>query len=150
MSLQDASSAGRDRHDMNSSVPMFGRNAFAPIVSPVVSLVVSVVSAGSVAAAGGLALALFGARLVDDADTAPSEEERTAAGQLLDFLTPIIKSWPSEWATKANDYAIQIHGGYGYTRDFPLERYARDLRIMRIYEGSSEIQRNIIAGQLLS
>lgn len=46
--------------------------------------------------------------------------------------------------------AIQIHGGYGFTRDFPLERHARDVRIMRIYEGSSEIQRNIIAGHLLA
>ena len=53
-------------------------------------------------------------------------------------------------AGRIADTAIQIHGGYGYTRDFPLERYARDLRIMRIYEGSSEIQRNIIAGQMLS
>ena len=88
---------------------------------------------------GGLALALFGARLVDDADTAPSEEERTAAGQLLDFLTPIIKSWPSEWATKANDYAIQIHGGYGYTREFNVEQLYRDNRLNAIHEGAKAI-----------
>jgi alkylation response protein AidB-like acyl-CoA dehydrogenase len=43
---------------------------------------------------------------------------------------------------------LQMHGGYGFTRDFPLERLARDCRILRIYEGSSEIQRNIIAGHL--
>ena len=49
-----------------------------------------------------------------------------------------------------SDRALQIHGGYGYTRDFPLERYLRDLRIFRIYEGSSEIQRTIIARGLLS
>ena len=48
------------------------------------------------------------------------------------------------------DAALQIHGGYGYTRDFPIERITRDLRIMRIYEGSSEIQRNIIAGHVLA
>ena len=60
------------------------------------------------------------------------------------------KLFASEAAGRIADAAIQIHGGYGYTRGFPLERYARDLRIMRIYEGSSEIQRNIIAGQLLS
>ncbi|CAM3659896.1 acyl-CoA dehydrogenase [Tsukamurella ocularis] len=88
---------------------------------------------------GGLALALFGARLVDDADTAPTEEERTAAGQLLDFLTPIIKSWPSEWATKANDYAIQIHGGYGYTREFNVEQLYRDNRLNAIHEGAKAI-----------
>ncbi|MCA0157020.1 acyl-CoA dehydrogenase [Tsukamurella sp. M9C] len=88
---------------------------------------------------GGLALALFGARLVDDANTAPSEEERTAAGQLLDFLTPMIKSWPSEWATKANDYAIQIHGGYGYTREFNVEQLYRDNRLNAIHEGAKAI-----------
>ena len=56
----------------------------------------------------------------------------------------------SEAADRIADTALQIHGGYGYTRDFPLERITRDLRIMRIYEGSSEIQRNIIAGYLLA
>ena len=56
----------------------------------------------------------------------------------------------SEAADMVADIALQIHGGYGYTRDLPLERITRDLRIMRIYEGSSEIQRNIIAGILLA
>ncbi|MGC5025497.1 acyl-CoA dehydrogenase [Tsukamurella sp. DT100] len=88
---------------------------------------------------GGLALALFGARLVDDENTGQTEEERKAAGQLLDFLTPIIKSWPSEWATKANDYAIQIHGGYGYTREFNVEQLYRDNRLNAIHEGAKAI-----------
>ena len=56
----------------------------------------------------------------------------------------------SEAADSIADTALQIHGGYGYTRDFPIERITRDLRIMRIYEGSSEIQRNIIDGHLLA
>lgn len=60
------------------------------------------------------------------------------------------KLYASEAAGRIADTALQIHGGYGYTRDFPLERYARDLRIMRIYEGSSEIQRNIVAGFALA
>jgi len=55
----------------------------------------------------------------------------------------------SEAAWRIADRALQIHGGYGYSRDFPLERYLRDLRIFRIYEGSSEIQRTIIARELL-
>ena len=59
------------------------------------------------------------------------------------------KLYASEMAGRATDAAIQVHGGYGYSRDMPLERLARDARILRIYEGSSEIQRNIIARALL-
>lgn len=60
------------------------------------------------------------------------------------------KLFSSEMVGRVTDRAIQIHGGYGYMRDLPLERYARDARIFRIYEGSSEIQRNIIARKLLT
>lgn len=60
------------------------------------------------------------------------------------------KLFASEAAWGIADKALQIHGGYGYTRDYPLERYLRDLRIFRIYEGSSEIQRTIIARILLA
>ena len=55
------------------------------------------------------------------------------------------KLYASEAAGRIADRALQIHGGYGYTSALPLERYARDARILRIYEGTSEIQRNIIA-----
>ncbi len=60
------------------------------------------------------------------------------------------KLFASEAAWRIADRALQVHGGYGYCRDFPLERYLRDLRIFRIYEGSSEIQRSIIARGLLA
>ena len=53
--------------------------------------------------------------------------------------------YASEAVGRIADLALQIHGGYGYTRALPLERYVRDARILRIYEGTSEIQRNIIA-----
>lgn len=72
------------------------------------------------------------------------------AGQRFTEAASMAKLFASEAAGRITDSALQIHGGYGYTRDFPIERYARDLRIMRIYEGSSEIQRNIIAGRLLA
>ena len=62
------------------------------------------------------------------------------AGTLLEMLTPIAKSWPSEWALEANSLAIQIHGGYGYTRDFPVEQYWRDNRLNMIHEGTHGIQ----------
>ena len=59
------------------------------------------------------------------------------------------KLFASEAAHRCTDAAIQIHGGAGYCRDFPVERYARDARITRIYEGTSEIQRLIIARETL-
>ena len=72
------------------------------------------------------------------------------AGTRFSEAASMAKLHASEMAHRVTDGALQIHGGYGYTRDFPLERHARDVRIMRIYEGSSEIQRNIIAGHLLA
>ena len=71
-------------------------------------------------------------------------------GGRFGMATSQAKLFASEAAGRIADAALQIHGGYGFTRDFPLERMVRDLRIMRIYEGSSEIQRNIIAGRLLA
>lgn len=71
-------------------------------------------------------------------------------GARFSLEASMAKLQASEMAHRVTDKAIQIHGGYGFTRDFPLERLARDVRIMRIYEGSSEIQRNIIAGHILA
>ena len=88
---------------------------------------------------GALALALYCARLVDEqhtADAAAADEARL----LLEVLTPIAKSWPSEWCLEANSLAIQVHGGYGYTRDFPVEQYWRDNRLNMIHEGAHGIQ----------
>lgn len=88
---------------------------------------------------GGLALALYCARLVDEQHTA-DEPAAAEAGLLLEVLTPIAKSWPSEWCLEANSLAIQVHGGYGYTRDFPVEQYWRDNRLNMIHEGTHGIQ----------
>ena len=88
---------------------------------------------------GGLALALYCARLVDELHTAGSVQAREA-GLLLDMLTPIAKSWPSEWCLEANSLAIQVLGGYGYTRDFPVEQHWRDNRLNMIHEGTHGIQ----------
>lgn len=71
-------------------------------------------------------------------------------GERFSQEAAMAKLHASEMAARATDAALQIHGGYGYSRDMPLERYVRDVRIMRIYEGSSEIQRNIIARNLLT
>ncbi len=95
---------------------------------------------------GALALALYCARLVDEqhtADAAATDEARL----LLEVLTPIAKSWPSEWCLEANSLAIQVHGGYGYTRDFPVEQYWRDNRLNMIHEGTHGIQAMDLLGR---
>jgi len=56
----------------------------------------------------------------------------------------MVKLFASETAMKVTTQAVQIHGGYGYTRDYPVERMMRDAKITEIYEGTSEIQRMVI------
>jgi butyryl-CoA dehydrogenase len=85
---------------------------------------------------GALALILYCGRLLDDERTAPTADERTRAGLLLDMLTPIAKSWPSQWCLEANNLAIQVHGGYGYTREYNVEQFYRDNRLNPIHEGT--------------
>ncbi|MGS0893208.1 acyl-CoA dehydrogenase [Burkholderia stagnalis] len=89
---------------------------------------------------GGLALILYCARLVDEARAHEDADVRADAARLLDILTPIAKSWPSQWCLAANDLAIQVHGGYGYTRDYAVERLYRDNRLNPIHEGTHGIQ----------
>jgi alkylation response protein AidB-like acyl-CoA dehydrogenase len=95
---------------------------------------------------GALALELYCARMVDEemtGDAASAEEARL----ILEVLMPIAKSWPSEWCLEANSLAIQIHGGYGYTRDFPVEQYWRDNRLNMIHEGTHGIQAADLLGR---
>jgi len=89
---------------------------------------------------GGLALALYCSRLVDVAASPDSEEEARSANLLLDILTPVAKSWPSQWCLEANHLAIQVHGGYGYTREYDVEQLYRDNRLNPIHEGTHGIQ----------
>ena len=88
---------------------------------------------------GGLALELYCGALVDECRTGPSHRvaDRKA---LLELLTPVAKSWPSEWCLEANSLAIQVLGGCGYTRDFPVEQYWRDNRLNMIHEGTHGVQ----------
>ena len=95
---------------------------------------------------GALALELYCARLVDEHHTAGGMVADDAR-LLLEVLTPIAKSWPSEWCLEANSLAIQIHGGYGYTRDFPVEQYWRDNRLNMIHEGTHGIQATDLLGR---
>jgi len=75
--------------------------------------------------------------------------ERKQTGQPFTQEAAMAKLFATEHAWKICDIALQVHGGYGYVRDFPVERALRDVRVTRIYEGTSEIQRLVIARNLL-
>ena len=96
-----------------------------------------------------MGLAFQSARLLAQ-DAARQRDAAHRGGGRFSLAASMAKLHASEAAGRIADTALQLLGGYGYTRDFPVERITRDLRIMRIYEGSSEIQRTIISGQLLS
>lgn len=88
---------------------------------------------------GSLSLLLETAKLVDLAHV---EEGETATNHnlLLELLTPIAKTYPSEKGQEAINNGLQIFGGYGFCMDFPLQQYYRDIRIMSLYEGTTGIQ----------
>ncbi|MBA3271227.1 MAG: acyl-CoA dehydrogenase [Acidobacteria bacterium] len=87
-----------------------------------------------------LAMVLYCAKLADDRRTAESPDARACAERLLDLLTPVVKTWPSEWGLAANDLAIQVYGGYGYARDYDVEQLYRDNRLNPIHEGTTGVQ----------
>ena len=89
---------------------------------------------------GALALNLYCAKLIDETRAVDAANERESMTLLLDLLTPIAKSWPSQWCLAANDLAIQVHGGYGYTREYNVEQFYRDNRLNPIHEGTHGIQ----------
>ncbi|MGR8947841.1 MAG: acyl-CoA dehydrogenase [Gammaproteobacteria bacterium] len=91
------------------------------------------------AAEGSLALVLYCANLLDLQHTSEDAAALTRLGLLLDLLTPIAKSWPGEFCLEANKHAIQILGGAGYTKDYPVERFYRDNRLNPIHEGAHGI-----------
>ena len=99
-------------------------------------------------AEGALALVLYTARLLDE-QLSGDEASAACAGRLLGLLTPVAKTWPSEYGLAANDLAIQIHGGYGYTRDYDVEQLYRDNRLNPIHEGTTGIQALDLLGRKL-
>ena len=96
---------------------------------------------------GAQSLMLYSARLLDQQATAVNEDEKAHASLLLELLTPICKSWPSEFCLEANKLAIQVLGGYGYTREYPVERYYRDNRLNHIHEGTHAVHGLDIMGR---
>jgi alkylation response protein AidB-like acyl-CoA dehydrogenase len=98
---------------------------------------------------GGMGLILYSSLLLDESTTAETEDERTEALLLLGVLTPIAKAWPSTWCLRADDWALQIYGGYGYTREYPVEQFYRDNRLNPIHEGTDGIQAVDLIGRKL-
>ncbi len=89
---------------------------------------------------GALGLAMHAATLVDVQAQDPDPARRDDARLRLELLTPVVKAWSADWCLKANDLAIQVLGGYGYTREYPVEQYWRDNRLNPIHEGANGIQ----------
>ena len=89
-------------------------------------------------AEAAIAMSLYGYRLVDEIQTG-EEAAAKEAELLLDLLTPVLKTWPSEFGLKANDMAIQVFGGAGYTREYPVEQVWRDNRLNPIHEGTTGV-----------
>ena len=98
---------------------------------------------------GGMALCLYGSTLIDEMETEENSDKRTEISQLIELLTPVFKAWPSEFGPKANDLAIQILGGAGYTREYPVEQCWRDNRLNPIHEGTNGIQALDLLGRKL-
>lgn len=94
---------------------------------------------------GSLALCLFSARLIDEHQANADEDSAI----LLDLITPVVKSFPSAYGPKANDLAIQVLGGAGYTREYPVEQCYRDNRLNPIHEGTYGIQSLDLLGRKL-
>ncbi|MFK8053374.1 MAG: acyl-CoA dehydrogenase [Woeseiaceae bacterium] len=96
---------------------------------------------------GGQALIYYCSSLLDRKAVATSKEEAQRIDLLLELMTPVAKSWPSEYCLEANKLAIQVLGGYGYTRDYPVERLYRDNRLNHIHEGTHAIHGLDILGR---
>jgi alkylation response protein AidB-like acyl-CoA dehydrogenase len=96
---------------------------------------------------GALALCLYATSLYEDSRTADTEHQRQQAFLVLDLITPIVKSWPSKYGLKANEIAIQVLGGAGYIREYPVEQYYRDNRLNPIHEGTEAIHGIDILGR---
>lgn len=99
---------------------------------------------------GSLALLLYCSALVDEIASTRDHQRAADAELLLDLLTPIAKSWCSQWCLEANSLAIQILGGAGYTRDYDVEQHYRDNRLNPIHEGTHGIQAIDLLGRKVS
>ncbi|MDG2116813.1 MAG: acyl-CoA dehydrogenase [Porticoccaceae bacterium] len=96
---------------------------------------------------GAQMLMYYSSQIIDQQKISQDQQQNQRMSLLLDLLTPICKSWPSEYCLEANKLAIQVLGGYGYTREYPVERLYRDNRLNHIHEGTWGIQGLDILGR---
>jgi hypothetical protein len=100
------------------------------------------------------AIQFYLAEMATDIDAARLLTERAAAakdrGEVVTRLSAQAKLFSSEIAVRVTERAVQIHGGYGFTKDFPVEKFYRDVKLCTIGEGTSEIQKIVIAKSLLA
>lgn len=89
---------------------------------------------------GSLSLVLLASRYSDLSKTATSKEEKEKYSMLLELLTPVVKTYPSEMGAVSVSNGLQILGGYGFCSEYILQQYHRDIRIFSIYEGTTGIQ----------
>jgi alkylation response protein AidB-like acyl-CoA dehydrogenase len=89
---------------------------------------------------GALSLAAFCCKLMDRMHVSEDGSEKNDLLLLLEILTPVVKAYSTEQGIRSVSLGMQVLGGYGYTMDFPLQQYYRDIRIMAIYEGTTGIQ----------
>ena len=99
---------------------------------------------------GGRALMLYGAYCIDMAEAATDEKEQKKYMHQVEIMTPIIKAWCSDEGFKACELGIQVHGGYGYVREYGMEQLLRDVKIASIYEGANGIQAMDLLGRKIS
>ena len=96
---------------------------------------------------GSLSLLLETSKYFDLSEASDDPEEKENAHLLLELLTPIAKTFPCEYGMASISDSVQCFGGYGFTEDFPVEQYYRDIRITPIYEGTTGIQSQDLLGR---
>jgi hypothetical protein len=101
-------------------------------------------------AEGLRALIYRSAYYADLAEVATDPQEKEYCVNMIDLLIPIVKAYSTDMAFRLTEWAIQVHGGYGYCGEYPVEQLCRDVKITSIYEGTNGIQAMDLVGRKLS
>ncbi|MBN2041195.1 MAG: acyl-CoA dehydrogenase [Spirochaetes bacterium] len=98
---------------------------------------------------GVRALIYYTSYCIDMERIGQTDEERSVWEKRLGFLTPVAKAYGSDLSFRVTETAMQVYGGYGYTRDYPVEQFLRDEKVHSIFEGTNGIQAQDLAGRKL-